>query len=141
MSNVPVVLLVGCPGAGKTTYAGREFADATVIHSDDYKSNERQILKAMATAMDEFPARLLVLDGCHCTAKKRQVFVQAAAKAGRPVEARVVHTPFETCMARAAARAASGGRKVPKVALYTFRKQFAMPSTSEGFARVVVHKV
>jgi predicted kinase len=140
--SVTIVMLVGCPGAGKTTLTSARFLRARVVHSDDYKSNERRILKALDNEVDLLrdagnAGGVMVLDGCHGTAKKRAVFLAYAERKGVRVEAHHLATPFATCMQRCKKRAEDGGRRVPPVALYTYRKRFEKVTYEEGFDKIV----
>ena len=130
-----VVLLVGAPGSGKTTIVADMYPAAAVIHSDDYRSQLAPIRRALAQAFAEAHPTI-VLDGCHATANKRAIFVRAAREAGYTVEALHIATPIDRCLAQSLRRAQGGGRKLPPVAIYSFRKHFTPPEISEGFSHV-----
>lgn len=128
-----VVILMGLPAAGKTTFYRRYFA-ATHRHiSKDLwphargKERRQQQLAAEALAGGES----IVIDNTNPTARERASIIAVARTYG----ARVVGYYFEVTTRAAVARNAgrSGRGKVPNVAIFTVAKRFEPPAFEEGF--------
>jgi bifunctional polynucleotide phosphatase/kinase len=128
-----VVVMVGYPGAGKTTIARGTFEAAGYwrVDGDVYGTVAKMLERAdegLATG-----TRSVVFDSTGGSLTRRMAFVSWAKGAGLLVRAVWVDTPIEEALRRNAGRAKS----VPPVALYAYRKHFEAPSTAEGFEEIV----
>ena len=135
-----LTLLVGIPGAGKSTRSQiHEAAGLSVLSSDALravfgKSEEDQsVSRNVFLHMENETARLLaenhsvVIDATNYNRKNRSRFVQIGRKAGAHIIAEVFNTPLDVCKARNAAR----GRVVPDFVLDRMHKGFEMPLVGE----------
>ena len=69
-----LIILVGAPGAGKSTFAGLLSQHGwTVISSDNYASNKNRIIAALRTALQQFPK--VVLDATNGTINGRAAYI------------------------------------------------------------------
>ena len=130
-----IVLMVGYPGSGKSTYAQKTFADNEryiILHGDDHKT-EASIKKALKKALTENPNKSVVLDATHSGKKKRKVFIDIAKEFNIPVRAIHITTSIEESMHRNLQRE----KHVPKIALYMFRKHHEVPDLVEGLYEVI----
>ena len=129
-----IVLMMGYPGSGKSSYAEKTFKDHSyiIIHGDDYKS-EGALKKAFKYAIETIPDKSIILDATHSNKKKRQIFIEIAQKANLPI--RLIHltTSIEESMYRNLQRE----KPVPKIALYLYRKNFEEPEKSEGLYEII----
>lgn len=121
--SAPVIILIGCPGSGKTTYATTHLSDHFRIDGDIYKTAPAMI-RIANTCSD---TQSIVFDSTGVTKERRQAYVNWAKSKNRPVKYIWINTPFENCLTQNKSRA----HPVPAVALYTFRKRFEPPSLEE----------
>ena len=131
-----IVLMVGYPGSGKSTYVQKIFGDNNnyiIIHGDDHKT-EAALKKALKKTLTENPSKSVVLDATHSGKKKRKVFIDIANEFKIPVRAVHLTTSIEESMHRNLQRE----KHVPKIALYMYRKHHEVPDIDEGLYKVEV---
>ena len=126
-----LVLMMGYPGSGKSTYVQHIPRNYTKLHGDDLKTDAKK-KKALKQALSE--KKSVVLDATHASKKKRSLFVSIAKE--HDVKIRLVHvnTSFDESKSRNAQRET----KVPLMALYLYRKHFEVPELCEGFQEIIV---
>jgi predicted kinase len=127
------VILIGLPGAGKTTFYRRYFAAThTHISKDLWPHASRRDARQLR-AIDEALAagRSVVVDNTNSTIAERAAIIGAA----RAREARIVGYFVDVATRMAVARNAerSGREKVPNVAIFTVAKRLERPVLTEGF--------
>jgi predicted kinase len=127
------VILIGLPGAGKTTFYQQNFA-ATHRHvSKDLWPNatgrDRRQRRALTEALTEGVP--VVVDNTNPTVAERAAIIAAARAHG----ARIVGYFFDVTTREAVARnaARTGRQKVPNVAIFTVAKRLEAPTLAEGF--------
>jgi predicted kinase len=127
------LILIGLPGAGKTTFYRRYFA-ATHIHiSKDLwphaSGRDARQLRAIDDALAA--GQSVVVDNTNATIAERAAIIGAA----RAREARIVGYFIDVATRVAVARNAerSGRAKVPNVAIFTVAKRLQRPVLAEGF--------
>lgn len=129
-----IILMMGYPGSGKSTFAENTFKNHPyiIIHGDDYKS-ESALKKAFKLTIEKYPDKSIILDATHSNKKKRQIFIEIAQKESIPI--RIIHltTTIEEAMHRNLQRT----KPVPKIALYLYRKNFEKPEKSEGLYEII----
>lgn len=129
-----LILMVGYPGSGKTTFTTNLFADNyVVIHGDDYKSDKKKMYNAMMNELNK--GKSVVIDATHSTIESRAYYLNAVNSLG--IKARAVHitTDFNKSVQRNNNRQDS--KKVPIIAMYKYRKSFELPTVEEGFVEVI----
>ncbi|KAJ3320987.1 hypothetical protein HDU93_003440, partial [Gonapodya sp. JEL0774] len=137
-----LVVLVGSPGSGKSTFARTHF------ESQGYVIANQDTLKTVAKCMDLARRSLLssksvVVDATNRDAGTRASWIQLATApplAGKVKQVRCVHftASKELCKHNGAFRAVVGERgQLPDIAYNTFWSSFEEPSTEEGFAAVI----
>jgi predicted kinase len=128
-----MIILVGLPGSGKTTFR-RQRLDAThTVISKDLMPNNRRPARRQAQLIEQAlsAGRSVVVDNVNPTPEERAELIRC----GRAQGARVIGYWFESsvadCLRRNAAR--EGKRRVPEVAIYSMAKLFRAPQREEGF--------
>jgi predicted kinase len=127
------VVLMGLPGAGKSTLYREKFAATHVHVSKDLwpsatKRQDRQgkmIEEALAAG------KSVVVDNTNPTVAERAALIQIARRNGARVIGYFFDVNTRTAVARNAERTGRG--KVPNVAIFTAAKRLQRPSLGEGF--------
>ena len=152
-SDAEAIMIMGLPGAGKTTAAQAFVAQGcTRINRDDEGGSLRGLVPGMASLIDSGLTRL-VLDNTYVTRKARAPVVAAAARAGLPLRCVWLTTSIEEAQVNACNRMLDTyGRLLepaemreasktdvsafgPSV-LFRYQRELEPPQTSEGFSHV-----
>jgi predicted kinase len=131
-----VVILIGLPASGKTTFYRRQFA-ATHDHvSRDLmrsaarpQAREQQLIAASLAA-----GRPVVVDNTNASRAGRAAIVGLARQHGAPVIAYYFETAASDALRRNRRR--EGRDRVPDVAIFAVRKRLEPPDAAEGFERI-----
>ena len=127
------VILIGLPGAGKSSLYRDKFATTHVHVSKDLSPNaskrenrQRKIIKdALASG------KSVVIDNTNPTIAERAALIRIARTHGARVIGYFFDVNTRTAVARNAERTGRG--KVPNVAIFTAAKRLQRPCLSEGF--------
>ena len=133
-----LAILIGLPGAGKTSFVHAQLA-ATHAHVSLDAMRPRRGLRAHQLAViDQALAagRSVVVDNVHATVADRVALVDAGRRHGAAAVAYHFDTSVEECLARNRQRA--GRARVPEVAIRAAAKRFVPPTLAEGFDRILV---
>jgi predicted kinase len=140
-----VVVLVGLPGSGKSTYLERMGAaglssDAVRKLLADDESDQTIHDRVFRTVRHLLRERLEIgravtyIDATNLKPEERRPYVEIGKSYGCVVEAVFFDVPLDVCRERNAARA----RVVPDDALTAMAAKLVPPSEAEGFDRVTV---
>ena len=133
MSAPECVILVGLPGAGKSTFVRSRFPDHTHVSKDTLPrhARDKQARQDAAIRTALSTGRPVVVDNTNVTPADRASVIAIARECG----ARVVGYYFDVTTREAIARNAGreGRAKVPKVAIFTSAKKLVPPMLDEGF--------
>jgi len=142
---VRLVITVGLPGSGKSTYLARLGANA--ISSDeirrliaddplDQSMNARifSIIRYLIRQRIAAGRPVTYVDATHLTPWERKPYVVLAQRYGCRLEALYFDVPIDICIARNQAR----DRAVPEAAIRKMALQMIPPTQEEGFAEITV---
>jgi predicted kinase len=140
-----VILMVGLPGSGKSTYLERMGVtplssdavrqlladDATdqTIHGQVFNTIRYLVRQRLAIGRP-----VTYVDATHLTPGERRPYVKIALRYGCDVEAVFFDVPLDVCMERNRGRA----RVVPEEAMRKMAAKLVPPTPAEGFSRVTV---
>jgi predicted kinase len=140
---VKLIITVGLPGSGKSTYLARLVVNA--ISSDEIRrliadDPHDQTMNARIFATVRYLVRqrmaagrpVTYVDATHLAPWEREPYVRLAQRHGWELEALFFDVPVETCIARNQAR----DRIVPEEAIREMARRLVPPSEAEGFTRV-----
>jgi predicted kinase len=140
-----VILAVGLPGSGKSTYfanlgAHAISSDAIRLQLADDESDQTIHARVFATMRYLLKQRIELgrlvtyIDATNLTRRDRRPFIRLAQKHECDIEALFFDIPLEVCRARNSSRS----RLVPNQVLDRMAAKLAPPSVEEGFRVVTV---
>lgn len=127
-----MIVFVGGPGAGKSTFYQSRFRDTHVrINLDMLRTRHRE--NGLIDACLAFKQRL-VIDNTNPTAADRAKYIAKARAARFTIACYFFDTPLEDMLVRNASR--TGKARVPDAAILATRRKLDIPRHSEGFDAV-----
>jgi predicted kinase len=147
LTDVPrIVVLVGLPGCGKSTYLQR--LGVSAISSDELRylliddptnqSIHRQVFASMRYLLKrrlQLRRPVSYIDATNLIPRDRRPFIKMGELYGARVEALFFDVPLEVCKERNRLR----GRVVPEKAMDMMAARLVPPSITEGFDEVVLY--
>jgi predicted kinase len=128
-----LILFVGLPGSGKTSFYEKYFQTTHAHISKDRFPRSLNKAKRQRALLDFYLSakKSVVVDNVNATLAQRAEVIEQT----RNYDARIIGYWFQADVAESIARNEKrlGKSKVPKVAIYTAAKKLQPPSYSEGF--------
>jgi predicted kinase len=127
-----LAILVGLPGAGKSTFARARLAEHVVVSKDLMPASPRRDERQVALVQEALRAgRSVVVDNINPRVADRAPLIAAARALGATVVGYVLDVEAKECLRRNRAR--EGKARVPDVAIFVNRKRLQPPTLAEGF--------
>ena len=150
MNRPSLILLVGIPGSGKTTYAEKyieENPNTVYLSSDKIRKelwgdeatqgDNNEVFSLMQsraiTALNN--GQSVVYDATNVTRKDRSYIITLCPKFAK-IECHIIWAPIETCIERDAARERTVGKEV----IDRMLKRFQAPYYDEGIDEIIVKR-
>jgi predicted kinase len=133
-----LVVLIGLPGAGKSSFHRSRYAGTHLHVSKDLlgRSARRKDEKQMRLVEEALRSgRSVVVDNTNPRRADRAPLLEAAKRHGARALGVLVKAPVADCLRRNEAR--EGKARVPAVAIYVAAKKLEKPSREEGFDEVL----
>ncbi len=129
-----MVLMVGQPASGKSTFTKRHFASYARVNQDTLLSKA----KCWQEARNQLSAgRSVVVDNTNPSREARQAYLDIAREFNVPVRCFVFKTDDKLAQHLNAFRERTQGvKKIPAIGYNMFRKYYEEPAMSEGFKEI-----
>jgi predicted kinase len=133
-----LVVMVGLPAAGKSTWCRRALAGTHVVVSKDRMAGSTSKSKHQTKLIDDALGRgeSVVVDNTNPTLVARADLIEQAKRHGARVIA--IYVPSTVGESLERNRRREGVERVPDVAIYVAKKKLVPPSLAEGFDEVRV---
>jgi bifunctional polynucleotide phosphatase/kinase len=143
-NNKVLVITVGPPGCGKTTYTSALASRGWTIISRDTAAKGGHataaqclsVLKKTLTGMGQKPCKI-VMDATHPDVKSREAFIKLAKKEGLRVCVVIFNVPLDIAKYINKVRCINGGSYVPEIAFGVFAKRYSVPTVAEGIDEII----
>jgi len=123
-----MILMIGIPGSGKSTFCQNNFPQRRLISLDilHTRFQENQALQTSLLSGDN-----CVIDNTNVTKTERAKYIAAAKTAGYRVIGYYFRSRINECLVRNAQR--SGKKRIPDAGVIGRAQQLELPEYAEGF--------
>lgn len=138
-SSPELVILVGLPGSGKTSFVRARLAGHEHVSKDLMRSTRDRNARQLALVAQALAARRsVVVDNTNLRVVDRAPLIAAAHTARARVAGYFFDATAKECLARNRTR--EGKARIPEVAIHVARARLEPPTREEGFdALFIVH--
>lgn len=132
MTAMEVVILIGIPASGKSTFYKQRFVDTHVRINRDMLNTRNRERKLFDFCLST--EQRCVIDNTNVSVTERRLFIEPAVRGNVSVIGYYFQSASEECYARNQAREGDG--RVPDVAIFSKLKDLELPSMDEGFTKL-----
>lgn len=127
--NKEIVIMVGMPGSGKSTFCQNNLPNYFLISGDIYKTQKKMIEQAKKY----IKTKSIIFDGTNGTIQKRKLYVDFAKNYHISVKCIWINRPVEVAFEQIKKRKREGGNYIPQRILNDYIEKFEIPTEKEGF--------
>lgn len=150
-NSFQVILMIGAPGSGKSTYVNKLLAEnpnLKLLSSDamraefgkgeDDQSVTPRVFATLKYRLNGFlqEKHSVIIDATNMNVKDRKTYIDAAKQFGAKSVAYAFVCDKQTLLERNQKRGAGGGRNVPEFVIDKMLAKYQEPTTLEGFDSV-----
>lgn len=125
-----MVIMIGFPGSGKSTFVKNNFSNYTILSGDELKT-EVKIIKEINKNIGKSS---IVIDATNPTKDKRKKFIDIANQHNIPVRCVYINVSKEQALLQNNKR----DKPVPAIVFNILNKRFEYPTEDEGCSVVVI---
>jgi len=135
-SEPEIIIMVGFPGSGKSTFAGK-----ICNHNNNYIHVEGDVYKTAAKMIKKAKEYIgtnksIIFDATNSSKKKREEYITFGQQNNYKIKCIHITTPMNISFERNKTR--SEDEQVPKIAYSVYNKHFEKPDENEGFSLINV---
>jgi len=135
-NTAEIVLMVGLPGSGKSTFIKNHLQDYFYISGDILKT-KTQIAKSIREVLKNQISNRFVIDACNHTIEKRSYYKKLSIELGLEIRIIWIDVSREKAISQNELRKDTDGY-LPKVAIYTLAKNFQEPTINEDIEFITI---